>query len=396
MAGAMDQLTGLMSVLQTIQGTDAKTKTKQSTSGTQTTQTNVSDQGVQQILNQILSGPGGVKSVGGAARQSGLYNSTTEDKLLGDVYATAANQAELARSPTTVSSSGSMSQTQSVEQPGVGVGSVAGIIGAAQVGKALFGGAAAGGEPGLLSGASDAISGFFGGGAGAVAGGATTAATSAVSGATASAAVNAGVAGTAGGALSAGAAGQAAGAAGAATGAAAQGFGANFATAIPLGGSFLGGLLGGKDAATEPTSLAMNAMMGAMALGPVGLIAAPLAAIAGGFLKDMSVICTALMNKGLLTSELHAHGAKYFGTVSITTKYGYWLWGVPVAKKIRDNSRMATLVALPVVTSYMKFLRDRKIHKEPLGAICHYIGEPICWCIGKVSSTMDSYYVKAN
>ena len=98
MASAIDQLSGLSSLINTISGTSQKTKQSQ------TTQTNISDQGINQLLNQILSGPGGVKSVGTAARNSGLYNSTTEQKALGDVYTTAANKAELARSPTTTSS----------------------------------------------------------------------------------------------------------------------------------------------------------------------------------------------------------------------------------------------------------------------------------------------------
>ena len=387
---ALDQLNTLASLMETIQGTEQKTKTK--SSSTQTSQTQVSDAGVSKLINDMLAGPGGVKAIGGAARQTGLFNSTTESMLLGDLFSRAAVSAELARSPTVVNTTSSGSQV--TETPGTGLGGIGTMMLAGQAGKALFG---KGGEGGLLEGAGDAISGFFGGGAGAATSAVTAgapAATSALAGATGSAAVNAGVAGTAGGALStigAGGSATAAGssAAGAGAGAAsASGFGMNAATAIPLGGSFLGGILGGREASQEPAGLAMSALAGAAALGPIGLIAAPIAMLAGGFLSDLSVVCTALTKKGLISPKLHKAGAEYFFSVDAVTKTGYWAWGVPVAKKIEAGSKFWTLLTLPITESYLKFLAGPRTilstYDHPLGGMVYYLGEPACKALGKV------------
>lgn len=407
---AMDQLTGLANVLQAFQGQEQETKTR--TKGTQTQQTNISDTGVNKLIQDILSGPGGVRSVGGAARSSGLYNSTTEDMLLGDLYSRAAVSAELARSPTTVTTD--QTQTQTTAQEGIsgGLGSIATMMAMSQGSKALFGDPATG-STGMLSGVGDTISGLFGGGAAAApaaTAGATSAVTPAVTGATIGAAANAigpeivkmgattgaanattaaaaGGASTAGGtAATGGAAAGSAGTAGAAAGGAASGFGMNMATAIPLGGSFLSGLIGGKDAATEPASLAMSAMAGAMALGPVGLIAAPIAAIAGGFLRDMSVVCTALNAAGYIDKKLHKAGETYFAKVDGVTKLGYWLWGEVVARKINDGSKFWIGFTKPVVRSYLKFLNsDMGILDcvdHPTGALAHYAGEAFCKWLG--------------
>lgn len=386
---AIDQLAGLTGIIQAVQGSETKSRTK----STQTQQTQISDAGVNKLIQDILAGPGGVRSIGGAARQSGLFNATTEDLLLGDLFSRAAVNAELARSPTVISTD----QTTTAETPGIGLGGIGTAIAAGQAGKLLFG---KGGEGGLLEGAGEAISSFFGGGATAAATPAaiTSAAGAgggALAGATGSAAVNAGVAGTAGGALSAAGAGQAAGGA-AAAGGAGSGFGFNTATAVPLGGSFLSGLIGGREASQEPASLAMSAITGAMALGPIGLIAAPLASIAGGFLRDISVICTALHKKGLITRALHRAGDDYFKSLSATTRLGYWSWAVPIARKIDAGSVFWTRASLPVVKSYLRYLSGAGAAREPLGALAHYLGEPVCYLLGKwsVHKTLKtrSYY----
>lgn len=182
---ALDQLTNLANIIQTVQGSESKTRTKGTT--TQTTRTPVSDAGVNELIQNILSGPGGVRSIGGAARASGLYNSTTEDKLLGDLYSQAAVQAELARTPTIVSTNQDLTQT--TETPGIGLGGIGGAIAGTQLLGALFGKP---GEEGLLSGASEAISGLFTGG-GTAAAPAVSTATGALAGATPGAIVNAGM-----------------------------------------------------------------------------------------------------------------------------------------------------------------------------------------------------------
>jgi hypothetical protein len=131
-----------------------------------------------------------------------------------------------------------------------------------------------------------------------------------------------------------------------------------------------------------------------MALGPIGLIAAPLASIAGGFLRDLSVICTALHRKGLITKQLHAAGDKHFQTLSPVTRVGYWMWGMWVAKKIDGGSVFWTRFTLPVVKSYLNFLGGSKTllscFDHPLGGIAYFIGEPACKALGHLSLYWDT------
>ena len=351
---ASNQMSELAGVLEAVKG--KKTKT------TQTSQTNISDRGVNQLIEGILSGPGGVRSIGTAARSTGLYDSTTEERELGKLYADAAVKAELARSPTTVSTV--------QETPGIGLGGAAAAIGGAQITKMMMG------EENLISSGIDAVKGFFNPAPAVTAG--TTAATT---GASTAAATGAGAATTAAG-----------------VGSQAAGFmGAN---AIPLGGSFLSGLLSGKEAAKDPTSLATSALMGGVTMGPMGLIAAPAAALAGGFLKD-SVICTALMERGLLTAEFHATGEDYLTTVGMATKVGYWAWGKPVAKQIKKGSKFWISLTLPVVKSYINFVANKDSSKlaaikYPLGALAHYFGTPVCYAIGEAALSLQELKAKLN
>lgn len=340
---ASSQMAELSSVIEAVKG--KKTKT------TQTTQTNISDAGVNKLIEGILAGPGGVKSIGTAARRTGLYDSTTEQSQLSELYSDAAVKAELARAPTSV--------TTVQETPGIGLGGAAAAIGGAQLTKMMMG------EPNLISSGVDAVKGFFGGGGAAAP--ATTATTATTAGAT--------------GAATAGA-----------TQAAATGLGSqalNFAgaNAIPLAGSFLSGFLGGKDAAKDPTSLATSALMGGVTMGPMGLVAAPAAALAGGLIKD-SVICTALTEKGFITSKFHQRGEAYLATVHPAAKIGYWAWGKPVAKKIKEGSVFWTKFTLPVVKSYINYvaMKDTSITaalRYPLGALAHIFGTPACRVLGE-------------
>lgn len=383
---ALDDLNNIVSIIGGMQGTSATKKG----SSTSTQQTKVSDQGINQLITQILSGPGGVANIGGAARRSGLYNSTTEQTQLGNLYATAANQAELARSPTVTTNTG----TEELQQPGVGVGSVVGTIGAMQGGKMIMdmlggeGAMTALADTGVVQGLGNLLG--IGGQTVGAAGAGASAAGGLASGMTSTGAALSGAGGAGGAAAGGAAAGSAAGgAAGSAAGS--SGFGMNLGTAVPLGGSFLSGILGGKDAAQDPTSLAMNAAMGAMAMGPVGLLAAPLASIAGGLLKGKSVICTALRARGLVSEELYDTGHEYLYGVSYETHAGYLEFGVPIARKINEGSMFWIRTMTPVVRSYLKLLstprRLRDYLRYPIGTICHFIGEPACRLIYKVSNS---------
>src|SRR5690554_5836266 len=114
----VSEITDLVNAIGAVKGTKAK----------QTQQTKISDSGVNELVRQILAGPGGVKSIGNAARKSGLYNSTTEEDRLNDLYSSAAVKAELARSPTTTT----------METPGVGLESVIGTLAMTSAAKSLM------------------------------------------------------------------------------------------------------------------------------------------------------------------------------------------------------------------------------------------------------------------
>lgn len=351
---AIDQLTGLANVIGMFSDKEATTTTKGTK--TSTTKTNISDAGVSQLIDQILSGPGGVKSIGNAARSSGLYNSTTEQKALGELYSDAAVKAELARSPTTTSESGSTTSTTA--QEGLGLGSLGLALGGGMLLNSLFGGASGkGGLGGLLSG-------LFGGGTGG--GGASGSSIGALANLLGPESVKmlpgaGGVASTAG--------------AGAAGSLMAPGF-----------GSFLSGLLGGKDAAGDPLSLLSSAGAGFMAGGPLGALIAPLASLGGGFLGDASVICTALNKRGLISQDLHSAGHRYLVTLDPVTRMGYYLWAERIAKKIDAGSKFWRYAMVVPTWCYLTLIAsDRGVldHLEnPIGSLVRFIGEPMCHFIG--------------
>lgn len=365
MASAIDQLNGLGTLVNAISGSSSKTKQ------TQTTQTNISDAGVNELIRQILSGPGGVKSIGTAARSSGLYNSTTEDQALGELYSSAATKAELARSPTTTSST--TQQTTPGLLGGSGLGTIGGLIAGGTLLNTLSNGA-------IGDSIGNIVGSLFGGGGGAAAAEST--------GSLMSGALSEGISGTLGSLMPAGAAGSLG----------LESLGGNLISgvaggSVPVIGNFLSGLMGGKDAAEDPMNLATSAALGAAALGPVGLIAAPIASIAGGLLGD-SVVCTELAKLGDISVERHRLGEDYLNSRPPIMKVGYWTWGIPVASKIRKGSKFWRYFTRPIVRQYIELvIRKDRIWKDyvelPFGSLAYFIGEPFCTLVGKIVIKWD-------
>jgi hypothetical protein len=275
-AADLGELTGLIDAIGAVKG--KKTK--------RTEQTNVSDAGVSEIVNNILAGPGGVRTIGSAARKSGLYNDTVSEDRLGDLYAKAAVNAELARSPTTVTT----------ETPGVGLGSTIGTLAATSALSSLMKGEVP-------------FAGMFGGGGGAAAtaaGGAPIVeavplaggGSSALSASMPTLAEELGQVGTAAvstptvasGAVSGLSTGASAGTAAVQQGGGLLSSAGNFVgnNLLGLGAPLLGGLLAGDDA-DDPLSLALSAGAGFLSMGPVGLIAAPVSTLLGGLLGDSGI-----------------------------------------------------------------------------------------------------------
>lgn len=71
-------------------------------SGTQTTSTNISKEGMDTLVRQILESDRGVASIVSGQNRAGLYNSTTNQQLLGDFAARTAGELEARRTGTTV------------------------------------------------------------------------------------------------------------------------------------------------------------------------------------------------------------------------------------------------------------------------------------------------------
>lgn len=383
---AIDQLTGLANVIGAF--SDKETTTK--SSGTKTTQTNVSDAGVQQLLQGILAGPGGVKSIGGAARRSGLYSSSTEDMLLGDLYARAANQAELARSPTTTRETG----MQTAVTPGLGMGSLGTVIGGGMLLNSLFGGAT--GKEGLagllggggtggagLGGLGETLSGLFGGGGGAAGAGASGLSAAGTAGGIGGLATSLGpesvkMLGGAGGTAAAG--GSAAGI-------------SSLSGLLPYGGAFLGGLLGGLGEGSAKTEdyaggVATGALTGFTAGGPLGAVAGGLLGALGAGASDISVICTALHKQGLISEKLYVEGHKHLEDLDKEVKFGYYIWATPIADRINAGSKFWKWAMLVPTWCYLTLMAsDRGVLdylENPIGAVLQLVGEPACRLLFRV------------
>lgn len=365
---AADQLNGLLSLINSVQGKSQTTKTS---GGTTTQQTNVSDQGIQELLNQILSGSGGVKDVGSAARKSGLYNSTTEDSLLGQLYATAANKAELARSPTVTTTT---PQTSVTKQDGIGVGGLAASLGGAFLASQALNLGTKALSPALEAGGnyiSDLLG--LGGGSNSGSGKLKLGDVDLVSG------------GGFGGDIGSSSTSISTG----------EGYGIDTSTLGSFGGSSsvdgAKGLNFGFDLDTGGTSVGVGGMG---ALG--GLLGSVLSGItgssggrggsSGGGSSGGSVICTALKNRGLLDAGLHAAGSEYLNSMNIITVVGYQIWGKKIAAKIDAGHKGWTRICLPVARSRTELIASEgKLWdhiKCPLGTITKFIGEPICTVIG--------------
>ncbi|QHJ80710.1 MAG: hypothetical protein [Bacteriophage sp.] len=377
---AIDQLTGLMTLLN---GVNGKSQTTKTSGGTSTQQTNVSGQGIQEILNQILSGSGGVKDIGSRARSSGLYNSTSEDLLLGNLYATAANKAELARSPTVTTTA---PQTQVTTTPGTGIGGLAGTLGTAFLASQALNLGTKALAPTIESGSNyitDLLGGLFGTGGGDVS---SPTGSSKKSGSILDGIDFGGFGGQIGGTSASSGTGFSSG----------EGYGINTSTLGNFGGSS-----GVSDAKGLNFGMDLDSGSGSVGIGGFGAIGSILGSVLGGLAGSSggsssgggggssggSVICTALKDRGMLDRKLHAAGEKYLNALPVEVKIGYQSWAIEIAEKIAEGHEGWTKVCCPVARSRTNLLASSGSFidhlKYPLGTLTKFIGEPICGMIGK-------------
>lgn len=374
---AADQLSAIMNVINGIKGNTTTTK---SSGGTQTTQANVSDAGVSELLKQILSGSGGVKDIGARARASGLYNSTTEGMLLDNLYSSAAAKTELARTPTVTTTT---PQTQTSTTKGAGLGDIAlGLGGAFAASQALNLGSKLL-SPVIESGTNSigsAISDLLG-----LSGGSTGTSgnkNSILDG------VDFGGYGSFGGNVASSGNGFSAG----------EGYALNTSTL----GNFSGGSSTFEGAKGLNFGMDLDSGQGSVGVGGLGaiggLVGSALSGLfgggggssggsSGGGSSGGSVICTALKDRGLLDRKLHAAGEAYLNALPLEVKLGYQSWAISIADKISEGHKGWTKVCTPVARSRTSLLATRGTFidhiKHPLGTITKFIGEPICGLIGK-------------
>lgn len=315
---------------------------------TVTTTPNISQAGVDATIARILQSEQGLSSITSGANRSGLYNSSTVQLLTDDLVARTAAEIERARA----------GQTVTTEQQGLGLGSLAGTLLAAQSIPTI--------SNALNTGINAVINAL---GLGSAAGG-----LAAAGGLTAGAAGTAAATGAlAGGGLAAGTipAGLALGSAGGA----AAGLGAGAAAGSTAAGA--GGLagLGGVGAA----------------LGPIGLGLGALALT--GILGDVSVICTALARKGLVSKELLNGCTEYNRKLSKFTKMGYYSWAIPAAARIDKLPASHPIVRITAVIA-LPYIHHKAGSGSFIGATIAAIGEPICWMIGAVKHVLAANYAK--
>lgn len=388
MAGIED-LANLGNLITQIRGQSSTTTQKGGTTRTrETTQTDISDEGINELVRGILSGPGGVGDIGGAARGAGVFDSTTEELLLGNLAARAAAQGEIARAPTTRETETETPDIVTTQEvPGMGVGPLVGTLAATSLAAPLVKSAAGAVAD---SGVGGSIANLFGGGGGGRA---------ATGGARAGADF---LSRTATGGVQAGAT---------AAGSAAQGASipGGFMSVVDTGGlpggaggvanaatSFLGGLQGQKlDPVDVGASIATGFAMG----GPPGAAIAAIGSVLGnlgGKSFASTVICTALMERELLDRELYNAGLQYLYEMPDATRDGYHYWAIGVADKIRAGSKFWTTVCLPFAKGRTALLASQGTlgdHiRHPVGTFTKFVGEPICWTIGKVLAARERIY----
>lgn len=94
-----------------------KAKDKSSSSSSQTTSTDVSAEGINELIRQMMEGDSGLANLLTGQQSRGLYNSTTAKLLADDLAARVAGKAAIAKAPTTVTQNTSTTNTNANAKP---------------------------------------------------------------------------------------------------------------------------------------------------------------------------------------------------------------------------------------------------------------------------------------
>lgn len=101
---------------------------------------------------------------------------------------------------------------------------------------------------------------------------------------------------------------------------------------------------------------------------------------------QLSVICTEFARTGELDWNTYKAGDVYFRNLPYYTVVGYYAWATSQVSLIKKNSWYRAFM-LRVVRSRYNMILNRKFGF--LGAVTIYLGEPLCYLIGR-------YFVKGN
>ena len=343
-------------------------------SSTQTTSSNISKEGMDALLQQILSGTQGLAAVASGQKSAGLYGSTTTQMLTNDLLTRATGELAKQKAGTTT--------TTKVAAP---LGKLGGALPFLMAGNALaktgigkkatsMVGADANAIIESLTGASGVSAGSL------IAANATadplgtliasqgwTAPVAASGSAVTSGAAGAGsaLAGTSGALL----------ADGTIAGAADVGgmLAAANATADPLG-AFIGSLGYDAAAATAAGAGIADAGLGAAAAAGEGVgLGETLLALAAW------VICTELHAQGKLSTKLYKASGERALTLSPEVMAGYHVWAIPFTKLLRKSDFLSRLIA-PIAISRCEYLLGEK---RIWGWLTVHVGERVCGWIGK-------------
>lgn len=399
MTSSLDSLIGFANLLGQVRGqSSTQTQTTSGGTTTQTSQTDLDQVAIDRMIQQMLAGQGGQKAISGAARGAGLYDSTTERQLLNDLNARVAGEVAQKSAPTTTTTEQEPQVTTTETQiPGIGMGGIGKALGIASAARPALEGLSsmAAGNGSMLTRAlglspsaptaTQALSADLG---------------NIIAGPNLSSSLGTSLAGIASGLSGVTqAAGTGSSLLGGALGSLDDFATTSFSAALPsstsgaIGG--LGGSLGPLFSVSDPNANAFSvtgSMLSPMlaSMGPVGMVAAAVLPILGSLLGG-SVVCTALMERGLLDKKLYGAGAKYINTISLRTLKGYYLWGRPLAKQIEKGNKLAIKLSLPFAKQRTALLAGESAWRNPLGVVTKYIGEPACYIIGYVSEKINGF-----
>lgn len=104
--------------------------------------------------------------------------------------------------------------------------------------------------------------------------------------------------------------------------------------------------------------------------------------IIGGAIGGASVICTELMNQGLLDKELYESTKWYRGKIDARTLAGYHFWAVPYVRLMK-RSPLAVKFIRPWAVGRYEYIAGKF---SILGWLTCVVGEPVCHLIGRITA----------